>query len=406
MTEFNRTESARWAIESQKVVGELQGGVDKALSEAAGRGFAGAPGDTLATILLATQDAKDKLTEANGKIYDDRRGVIFQQEEFDMKLIVQYAKLGMELYRAELLNALEIEQAQNLALRDQGLADVARLSSEVEARQEAIIRGRAEAERQIIGYKVLLALAERETLESEVNLANAQLATATKKLEIIESIYQVLAAEELVLTAERARIVSEEKLLVAKQELAAIRTTMIPYYIEKANAKEDLADAITAEVPDKIALENLGYDRAALKVATGEVDHGVRMAELVVDISRQALARASAATEIARARAQALIAEYHNVAQLFINEAKLASGETSIDTRIANQIGHATIEVNNNLALTNHEKSNLTSELVSILANISARATNEASKVSESASRKSTTKDVHQYSRKIIEGSL
>jgi len=406
MTEFNRTESARWAIESQKVVGELQGGVDKVLAEAAGRGFPSAPGDTLAAILLASQEAKDKLTEANGKLYDDRRGVIFQQQEFDMKLIVQYAKLGMELYRADLLNVLEIEQAQNVALREHGLADVARLSAEIESRQAAIIRGRAEAERQVVGYKVLLARAERETLEYEVALASAQLETATKRLEIIDSIYQVLAAEELELAAQQLRIVAEQRLLVAKQELASVKAGMVPLYVDKAYAKESLAEAITAEMPDKIALENLGYDRAAFKVASGEVDHEIRVEEIVVEVAKQALARATAATEIARAKLQAIIQGYNNDAQFSVNQSKLNSGRTNLDTRFTNQLGHASMEISNSLSLTNHEKDNIDSELSSILANINARATSEASKISASKTRSATNYQTHLISRKIIEGSV
>jgi hypothetical protein len=403
---YNRTESAKWAIESQKILGELQGGVDKALTESAGRGFPAAPGDTLAAILFATQSAKTKLTEANGKIYDDRRGVIFQEEEFDMKLIVQWAKLGMELYRSELLNALEVEQAQNLALRDKGLADVQRLTAEVEARQEAIIRGRAEAERQVIGYKTLLALAERETLESEVDLANAQLATATKKLEIIDSLYQVLAAEELVLAAERLRIAAEERVLTAKEDLASVRTSMVPYYEEKAAAKLSLADTVTAEMPDKIALENLGYDRAALKVATGEVDHGIRMAELELEVARQAYQRANVATDIARARSQTVVAGFNNTAHEEINALRQAAGLTNIDTRIANQLGHATIEYDNTLALTNHERENITAELLTILQNINSRATSEAGKVTASASTSRFTTSVNLLQRRIVEGTL
>jgi hypothetical protein len=406
MTEFNRTESAKWALETQKVVGELQGGVDKALSEAAGRGFPAAPGVTLSAILTASQDAKGKLTEANGKIYEDRRGVIFQQDEFYMKTVVQVAKLAMELYRAELLNALEIEQAQNMALRDKGQGDVIRMNSEVEARQAAIIMGRAEAERQVIGYKVLLATAERQTLESEIALANAQLATATKKLEIIDSIYQVLAAEELVLAAERARATAEEQVLTAKQELAGVRMGMVGLYAEKASAKIGLAGAITAEIPDKIALENLGYDRAALKVATGEADHGVRVAELVLEVSRAALARASAAVELARAQSQTVIADASNSAQSSINSSRSSAGMTQISTRMADRLGHAQIEVDTGVRIANHEASVITGELASILSNLASRAGNEAAKVDASATRFSKSSQTHLISRKIIEGAF
>ena len=406
MTEFNRTESAKWAQEAQKVVGDLQVVADKALDEAASRGFPAAPGVTLATIMAAGQEAKGKLTEGNGKLYDERRSVLFQQEEFFMKTVVQVAKLAMELYRAELLNALEIEQAQNIALRDKGQADVVRMNAEVDVRQVAIIRGRAEAERQVIGYKVLLALAEKETLVAEIALANAQLATATKKLEIIDSIYQVLAAEELVLVAERARITAEEQVLVAKQALAAVKMGMIPLYAEKASAKEALAAAITAEVPVKIAIKQLGFARIGLKSYEAEVEHEIRQAELVLDLARQELARANKATEIARARSQTAIAGFANTAQISINASRSQAGMTAIDSRMADRIGHATIEVNNGVAIAGHETSILTSELVNILLNLTSRASDEASKVAASASQTSKHFATNLLSRKIVEGAF
>jgi|WetSurMetagenome_2_1015567.scaffolds.fasta_scaffold69524_3 hypothetical protein len=404
MTEFNRTESAKWALETQKVVGELQTGADKALSEAAGRGFPAAPGVTLAVILAASQEAKGKLTEANGKIYEDRRGVIFQVQEFFMKSVVQAAKLGMELYRAELLNALEIEQAENIALRDQGLADVIRQTSEVEGRQAAIIMGRAEAERQVIWYKVALAEAERNTNELELSLTQAQLVTATKKLEIIESIYRVLAAEELVLAAEQARARAEEEVLTAKRELAAVKMGMVPLYIEKADAKVALAEAITAEVPDQIALVNLGYDRADLKVATGLVEHGIRDAELNLEMANVAATRASVAVELARSAAQVKIAEASNYAQEMINGHRYAAGELHIKTRAADRISRANAEGNYVGIIANAEMMAIASELSTILANITARAKDEVNKLGESLNRYSESSQTHLIGRRIIEG--
>jgi len=406
MTEFNRTESAKWAQAVQKEVGDLQVGADKALSEAASRGFPAAPGSTLAVILAAGQGAKDKLTEANGKIYDERRGVIFQVDEFYMKAVVQAAKLGMELYRAELLNELEIEQAQNIALRDQGLADVVQATAIVEARQAHIIIARAEAERQVVGFKVALAQAEKTTMESEVALASAQLATATAKLAVIESIYQVLAAEELVLAAENARVAAENQVLSAKQELAGVKQGMVGFYIQKAAAKTALAGAIAAEIPAKIAIENLGYDRAALKTATGQIDHGVRIAEMVVDASRAAAARASAATELARAQAQSVIAAAANAAQAAINASRSDAGTTQIVTRMADRLGHATIEVNTGTSTANHEAATITSELASIVSNLLARANSEAAKVGASGSTSRIASQTHLISRRIVEGAF
>jgi hypothetical protein len=210
----------------------------------------------------------------------------------------------------------------------------------------------------------------------------------------------------LELAAQQLRIVAEQRLLVAKQELASVKAGMVPLYVDKAYAKESLAEAITAEMPDKIALENLGYDRAAFKVASGEVDHEIRVEEIVVEVAKQALARATAATEIARAKLQAIIQGYNNDAQFSVNQSKLNSGRTNLDTRFTNQLGHASMEISNSLSLTNHEKDNIDSELSSILANINARATSEASKISASKTRSATNYQTHLISRKIIEGSV
>ena len=76
----------------------------------------------------------------------------------------------MELYREELMNALAIEQEENQALKQMGLADVERMNAEVEARQVAIIRARAEIERRIAILKAALLEAETVTMISEREL--------------------------------------------------------------------------------------------------------------------------------------------------------------------------------------------------------------------------------------------
>jgi hypothetical protein len=192
---FNRHESAVWQQESDKIVGELHSGVEKALSEAASRGFAAAPGDTLKAILEAGQTAKGKLVESNGKLYEARRKVLFEVDTFQMEMIVKLAKLGMQLYAAELIFALELENAANTALRDQGNADVIRMSAEVDLRQRAIIQARAEAERRVVVLKAALVVAEEGTLPYETALIDAQIKTAEEKLRIIDYLYQVIAAQ-------------------------------------------------------------------------------------------------------------------------------------------------------------------------------------------------------------------
>lgn len=406
MTDFNRTESARWAQENQKVIGELHAGVDKVLAEAASRGFSAAPGETLAAILGAGQAAKDKLAEGNAKIYDDRRKILFEQDEFAMKVVVQVAKLSMELYREELINALAIEQEENQALKQRGLADVERMNSEVDARQVAIIRDRAEMERRITVLKEALVAAERTTMVSERALIMAQLATAEKKLEIIDSIYQVLAAEELVLAAENRRAATLTVLLAAQRIVADIKKAMVPFYIEKAKAREDLAEAVTQEIPIRKAIKELGYDRIAVKTAEETSNHQVREAEETVELARLSWTKANKATELARTQSRRLLQEYANVVRAEILAKKKSLEMDGIDLRLTTSLARQAIGVNDDVAISDHEIVNLTAELSSILSNLSGMASDEASKVAASASQISKTATTHLISRKIVEGAF
>jgi hypothetical protein len=199
--EINRFESAKFVQAADATADKLGNGVAEALSKSAAKGFPAAPGPILAVILGACQEAKNKLVEANGKIYDDRRNLIFQEQEFILKLMVRVARLSFESYREAILNALAMEQAQQSADTERSLADVAQTNAETEKRQVAMIQAKAEVEQRIVGYRAELVERETESLSLERSLVEAQLQTAEKKLEIIDSIYKVLAAEQLVLAA-------------------------------------------------------------------------------------------------------------------------------------------------------------------------------------------------------------
>ncbi|MFA5381963.1 MAG: hypothetical protein WC356_02270 [Candidatus Micrarchaeia archaeon] len=367
---FDRLESAKFAIAADEIMDKLTGGVEKALAENAGRGFAMPGGDTLAAILAATQDAKGKLVEVNGKIYEERRGVIFQEQEFELKYMVQIAKLAMDLYKEELMNALAIEAAQADALRDTGRADVARMNSETEKRTVAIMQNRAEAERRITIHKQDLVDAENRTLPAEAALVQAQLSTAEKKLEIIDSIYAVLAAEQLVLAAEQRRADSLSKVLAAEQIVATIKREMIPFYIQKADARLDLAAAITAEIPIREAIEMLGYDRITLKNSEEVANHLTRAAENELETARQKYSQAERATSLARAQSQRVLQEYSNSVRDSILTKKQGLEQDGIDLKLDTSLARHAIDVNANIATTGEEISNLTEELSAILANI------------------------------------
>ena len=382
---YNARESAEWAIGVDAEAEKLLQGADKALADGAARGFPLPPGDTLASLLAIGQDSKGKLAEVDGKIYETRRGTLFQQQEFALSILVKVAKLALELYRADIFNALAIEEEQAKALRETSRADVERLNAETERRQVAIIQNRAEAERRILVYKQQLVNEETTTLTAERILIEAQLATAEKKLEIIDSIYQVLAAEQLVLAAEQRRAASLTKVLAAELIVAGVKKEMVPFYIKKAEAREALAQAIIAEIPITEALIRLGYDRLELKTTEEYAGHLEREQQEELELLREQFIRANTAAETTKLLNHRLLLEYRNQVQAIILEQRKDLQEDEIAFRLATGLAREAIGVNNEIAVTQHEIGNLTAELISILKNMTDRANDEKDRVRASA---------------------
>ena len=109
---FDPKESALWTQAVDKTAGELRAVTAKILADNAGRGFPMPTGDALWGILNAGQEAKDKLAEMDGKIYEDRSKDLFEIDEFTLKVLVRLAKLDLEAYREAIFNALALEQSQ------------------------------------------------------------------------------------------------------------------------------------------------------------------------------------------------------------------------------------------------------------------------------------------------------
>ena len=405
---FNKSESARWAIEADKVAGELYAGVDKELAGSAARGFPSPPGDSLAAILSIGQGAKEKLVEFNGaKIYEDRRATLFQQEEFALNILVKLGKLGLELYQAQIFDALAIEEEQVKALRETSRADVERLNAETELRQRAIIQNRAEMERRIIIYKQQLVEAETTTLTAEAILIQATLSTAEKKLEIIASIYEVLAAEQLVLAAERRRAASLTKVLVAELIVAGIKKEMVPFYIQKAEAREELAAAIIAEIPITEALIRLGYDRIDLKTTEEYAGHLEREQQEELELLREQFVRANTAMELTRLQNHSRLLQARNSAQANIIALHRTFKQGEVTLRLSERLARATMNVANESTVIAHEVTDLTSELASLLVNMAARAQDQAETVKESASQveiSASTTTTQNVVRRILAG--
>ena len=403
---YNRRESAEWAQGVEAATDKLQLTVDKALNDSAGRGFAVPPGETLGLVLALNQETKDKLVEVNGKIYDGRRAVLFTEDEFALKMLVKAATLGMELYREQIFNALALEQAEVQAKMQRGQADVKTLNSKTEARQAAIIRDKAAVQEQIAGLKTQLVDAEMATLPFETLLVQAQLATAEKKLEIIASINEVVAAEQVELVAERRRLASLETLLAAQQVLLAIKREMVPYQIEKAQAEGDLAVAIVQEIPVKEAIERLGYGRLDLKTASEYVGHLERDAQEQVELARETLTRAQEATRFLQTQSRELLIDYTNKIQKEILTKKLLLEEEETKYQLDTHLAREVIRISESIKVKRAELADLGAELANLVHNIEARGAAEADRAAASANTYSTHRVNTTFQRTIRSGGI
>jgi len=402
--EHNRLESAKFAQLSDDAMLKMVDGVEKALSDSAARGFPVPGAETLTTILNTTIAAKELICEGNGKIYDERSGQIFEVQKFALEYLVKVAKFAMELYREQLFNAIAIEQAQEATDMERGRADIARLNTKIESRMAAIIRDKADMEQRILTYKQQLVDAEAVTVSAESVLEDARLTTAEKKLEIIDSLYQVLAAEQLVLVAERRQAASLEKVLVAQQRVAAVKREMVPFYIQKAQARQVLAKATQDEIPILKAIEELGYDRIALRDADEDEKHQERQMDLEYELAMEDYTRANGANEFARRRVHTLMLEYSNSIKDYILGQRKSLMEDEVDFRLATGLSRETITVNNEVEVLGHEKTNLETELTSVLTNLEDRAGDEATKIKKSATTEGKRTTTHLFSRRILKG--
>lgn len=403
----NRREAAEWALAADAEAVKLVSGVDKALASAAARGFPAPPGDVLEAILAGTLDSKTKLAAMDGKLYSDRRGVLFQQQEFLINILVKLARLSLDLYRSEIFNALEVEQAEWQSSIEHRRADVERHNAETELRQKAIIMAHAQAEQRIIVYKAQLVAEETTTLTAEQILLQAQLATAEKKLEIIASIYKVLASEELVVAADQRRAASLQKVLVAEQALAVVKEAEVPYYLQKAQALQNYAAAIIADLPIQEALIRLGYDRIDLKTTEEYAGHLEREQQEELELLREEFVRANTAAELTRLQNRRLLLEYKNTVQALIETQKVALEKDKIAFKFASGLNYERIGVNLEVADIQHTISNLGLELQSILANMSKRGNDHVDTIRDGAETvvlSASTTSSQQLVRKIFSG--
>jgi hypothetical protein len=390
MTDFYSDEAAKWGQAAEAAAAKLQAGVKDAVAGAGARGFMAVPGVVAEVVVTHALGVKRALAQANADIYKDGLEQIFEADTTDQKVGFGLAKLEQELYKDTLDNAFMVEAAADDAYFQRYRGRIEQIKADTDKRQAAIIEERAAIEHQVNYWREQQIAAEGATLDAEARLASTRLATAQEKLKIIPYLTQIVAAEQRMVAAEQKKAAARLKVLALEADIAAIRELMVPLYLEKAAATQDLAEAVTQEAQDRKALELMGYDKLALKKAQEDAAHQIREKEMLHEAARLEYARADRETELAKARARNTLAAYeHGIrSQVVALDKSLALDKVA--TKLANQLTKTLTELTHERDIYQLTAALATGETAAKVNAAAQEAASEASAVRASANRRAT----------------
>lgn len=137
-----------------------------------------------------------------------------------------------------------------------------------------MINAKTALEVQAEGYRKDLAELDAETAPYEVQLANAKLLTAQKKLELIPIIQGIIEKEEQLLGLESSKTAYYTALLNQENEVAAKKQQMLPGLAELATVTRQHAALIPTqiELERQIAEEKVAQAEAKVEVSENDLE--------------------------------------------------------------------------------------------------------------------------------------
>ena len=391
---FEHAEHCKWVSKRVPVLREYASKVNDILTDSASRGFDTPPADVSDKLLRLGEAAKFALTDINGKLYAEQSEIMFQVEEFEAKLVLEYSKLEMALYIQDLLNALELEQAEMKENYRRDKAYMDKLAADVDARRCAIIRGKADIESQLIDYKMRETEAERIGLNKELELIAAQVETARERLKLIKWLDELIIKEKAIIIFEKQRADILKLIINIKKEIVAIKEGMIPLYEDKADAKILQAKTITDEIVWKKLLIELGFRKIDVKDAEASARVSINDKETALEISQLALAVAQNALTKLKGEHDASLTEYSNLIAGQVLSIEESVKKSAINLRLDTANIRLATSIANDIILTNTKIANLQKVVTSNIDKILgiARAARYTTTIAYSHSKTNTTR--------------
>jgi hypothetical protein len=118
----------------------------------------------------------------------------------------------------------------------------------------------------------------------EVQMANAKLLTAQKKLEIIPILEEILAKEQELLVVEQGKASAFTDYMTAESALSTKKGTLTPFINQLATKSEELATKIAT---DQVPKEKLIADEKVAQASSAVTKAGYQIQELEADIETE-----------------------------------------------------------------------------------------------------------------------
>ncbi|MHB9098545.1 MAG: hypothetical protein ACYC5X_12075 [Syntrophales bacterium] len=256
----------------------------KLMAETAGRGFLSLPGYAFDLENGLELTAKQSLSEINMKILSETIDRELKQLGLDYNVAVKNAAMTWEIEKQDLMSAWDAEFA---GIKQQEAGDeetLNLLAIEVGKRSITLLEAKTVIEEDMEALRKDLAELDGTTAPYEVQLANAKLLTAQRKLLIIPILQQIITKEQELLVVEQGKAAAYTVYMDAEQELAAKKGELTPFINDLAVKVDQYATKVTDE---QIPKEGLIADQKVSQAQAAVTKAGYQVDELTAEIANE-----------------------------------------------------------------------------------------------------------------------
>lgn len=276
-------EQAGWRRGKTPVISKYIDEHSKIFSEIAGRGFLALPGYAYDAENRIELVSKINLSELNYKILSETIEREMKQAGIDYNLAYKNAVIVWEMDKQALLAAWDAELAgikQDMSAKEEVLN---LLAIEVSKRAITLLESKTAIEEAMEVYRRELVELDGTLSPYEVELANAKLLTAQRKLLILPVLQGIIVKERELLIKEGLKTTAYTTYMAKEQEVAAKKQTLAPFINELASKIDQYTDKIeTIQIPleNQISDEKVTQAEIAVEKASYQIDEVITEIEV------------------------------------------------------------------------------------------------------------------------------